>query len=160
MLKSRCRSRLFASRLFSSIPKEIRGVITRIGNYKSCGIIPPPGEVRKESPTFPAIKVVKLAKRGGKVVQDCDVYIGRAINQGGWSLPTSKWHNPFKRANNTREAKIAAIAKFEEYLLRSPQLLRDLPELRGKTLGCWCKTHPDVSCHGDVLKHYAECVSC
>jgi hypothetical protein len=39
MLKSQCRSRPFASRLFSSIPREIRGVIvteTRIGNYKSC----------------------------------------------------------------------------------------------------------------------------
>lgn len=114
--------------------------------------------VRKEDPAPSTTRVVKLARRGGKVVQGCDVYIGRAINQGGWSLSTSKWHNPFKRLEDSRDAKLAAIAKFEEHLLNSPQLLRDLPELRGKTLGCWCKTHPDVPCHGDVLKHYAECL--
>lgn len=113
---------------------------------------------RSEGLPPPTTKVVKLARRGGKVVQDCDVYIGRAINQGGWNLPTSKWHNPFRRADDSREAKEAAIARFEEHLLCSPLLLRDLHELRGKTLGCWCKTSPDVPCHGDVLKHYADSV--
>lgn len=33
-------------------------------------------------------------------------------------------------------------AKVVHYLMKS------LPELKGKTLGCWCKPYP---CHGDVL---------
>ena len=29
-----------------------------------------------------------------------------------------------------------------------PDLMKRLTELKGKTLGCWCKPNP---CHGDVL---------
>lgn len=74
-----------------------------------------------------------------------DVYIGRP----------SKWGNPYTHLKDnhtlaefvvsTREE---AIAKYREYILGKPELLNDLHELEGKTLGCWCK--PD-SCHGDVL---------
>jgi len=33
-----------------------------------------------------------------------------------------------------------------------------LHTLKGKTLGCWCKSHanPDALCHGDVLATLAE----
>jgi hypothetical protein len=83
---------------------------------------------------------------GGKVVQDCDVYIGRMCSMGGWNLPQSKWANPFtvrKEGSAT-----AAIAKYKKYISQNPRLLRDLPELHGKRLGCWCHPGP---CHGDVL---------
>jgi hypothetical protein len=40
------------------------------------------------------------------------------------------------------------IRKYREYLLSNPDLLDRLPELEGKTLGCWCAPKP---CHGDVL---------
>ena len=39
--------------------------------------------------------VVKLSRVNGKVIQDCDVYIGRACFRGGWNLPASKWANPY-----------------------------------------------------------------
>lgn len=91
-------------------------------------------------------RVVRIRRKGGAVVQNCDIYIGRACNMGGWKLPKSKWHNPY----TVREAGSAteAVALYKEYIMKSPTLLRDLPELRGKTLGCWCKPGP---CHGDVL---------
>lgn len=38
-------------------------------------------------------------------------------------------------------------------LEQSPALLAALPELRGKTLWCYC--HPK-SCHGDVLRELAD----
>jgi len=70
-----------------------------------------------------------------------DVYIGR---------PT-KWGNPFVIGKDgTRED---VIAKFEEYLLNNPFLMKALPELKGKTLGCWCAPNP---CHGDVLLRLAN----
>jgi hypothetical protein len=77
-----------------------------------------------------------------------EVYIGRG----------SKWGNPYSHregtlakftVNNRREA----IKKYEEYLLSNEDLLRDLTELKGKVLGCFCKPK---SCHGDVLAKYAN----
>ena len=65
-----------------------------------------------------------------------DVYIGRP----------SKWGNPFEiGVDGTREE---VIVKYREYLLSNKHLMNDLHELKGKTLGCWCKPHP---CHGDVI---------
>jgi len=65
-----------------------------------------------------------------------DVYIGRP----------SKWGNPFSiGVDGTREE---VITKYENWVKNNPDLMRDLPELKGKILGCWC--YPK-HCHGDVL---------
>ena len=67
---------------------------------------------------------------------DYNTYIGRP----------SKWGNPFEIGRDgTREEVIRA---YEEWIRTQPALLNDLVELRGKTLGCWCKP---AACHGDVL---------
>jgi len=65
-----------------------------------------------------------------------DVYIGRP----------GKWGNPFKIGKNGTRKEV--IEKYRKWILKSPKLLKDLKELRGKVLGCWCKPKP---CHGDVL---------
>lgn len=41
------------------------------------------------------MSIVHLKRSNGVVVQDCDVYIGRACNMGGWRLSQSKWYNPY-----------------------------------------------------------------
>ena len=50
--------------------------------------------------------VVKIKRSQGVIVQDCDVYIGRACNQGGWNLPESIWKNPYtiSRCGSAKEA--------------------------------------------------------
>ena len=74
--------------------------------------------------------------------RDFDVYIGRP----------SKWGNPFPiRADRSREE---AIRMFEKWIRLKPKLLGDLPELQGKTLGCFCKE--GLACHGDVLIRLVE----
>ena len=70
-----------------------------------------------------------------------DVYIGRP----------SKWGNPFKLKRG--ESREDVIERYRNWLLKQPSLLTDLHELRGKTLGCWCKPQ---SCHGDVLAELAD----
>ncbi len=61
---------------------------------------------------------------------------------------TSKWGNPFLIGiDGTREE---VITKYAAYLAARPDLLADLPSLRGKRLGCWCAPEP---CHGDVIAH-------
>lgn len=65
-----------------------------------------------------------------------DVYIGRP----------SKWGNPFRIGIDGNRNEV--IEKYRQYIQRRPDLLRDLKELKDKTLGCWCKPK---ACHGDVL---------
>ena len=69
-----------------------------------------------------------------------DVYIGRP----------SKWGNPLAIGRDgTREQ---VIARYERWLRSRPELLAQLGELEGKTLGCWCAPR---ACHGDVLARLA-----
>ena len=64
-----------------------------------------------------------------------DVYIGRP----------SKWGNPFTIGKDGTRDEV--IGLYNRYIIISV-LMGDLEELRGKTLGCWCKPK---ACHGDVL---------
>lgn len=65
-----------------------------------------------------------------------DVYIGRG----------SKWGNPYVIGRHGDRT--AVIAKYKAWILTQPQLLAQLVELKGKTLGCYCAPLP---CHGMVL---------
>lgn len=73
--------------------------------------------------------------------KDYDVFIARP----------SKWGNPFVIGVDGNRTEV--IAKYRAYLLSRPDLMAQLPELRGKVLGCWCK--PSI-CHGDVLAELAN----
>jgi hypothetical protein len=120
-------------------------------NPKRCylmviGIISP-----ESQDTTDGAEVVKLSRKGGVVVQDCDVYIGRRVARGGWNLPSSKWHNPFVAKDSNPESVQEAVNLYEKYVRKSPGLMDSIEELRGKRLGCWCKTSPGAPCHGDVL---------
>ncbi|KAJ3217357.1 hypothetical protein HDU67_008059 [Dinochytrium kinnereticum] len=108
--------------------------------------------------TLTPTRVVCLKRSQGKVVQSCDVYIGRAMYRGGWALPKSVWFNPFSVNVLGREK---AIEKFEAYLTQERlDLMQRLHELRGRVLGCWCKKEPGTACHGDVLKRLADAGAC
>jgi len=72
-----------------------------------------------------------------------DVYIGRGRG--------SRWGNPFVVGRDGDRAEV--IEKYERWLLTQPELLVALPQLRGRTLGCWCAPRP---CHGDVLARLAD----
>jgi hypothetical protein len=102
----------------------------------------------------PITRVVRLRRSHGMLVQGCDVYVGRACFRGGWELTQSKWHNPY----TVRSCGSAAIAvqRFERYLLNNKSLMSQLSELKGKTLGCWCKSTGNEPCHGDVLARLAD----
>ncbi|MCE5309666.1 MAG: DUF4326 domain-containing protein [Acidobacteriales bacterium] len=71
-----------------------------------------------------------------------DVYIGRPGR--GQKGP---WGNPFTLGRDGDRA--AVLAKYRRWLLSHPELVeRARRELKGKTLGCFCKP---LACHGDVL---------
>ena len=95
--------------------------------------------------------VVRIRRAGGELVQDCDIYIGRSCNRGGWNLPHSEWANPFtvKKCGSAQEA----CYRYEEWMKQridgEPQLRDRLSTIDGKVLGCWCE--PGAPCHGQVL---------
>lgn len=95
--------------------------------------------------------VVRLRRVNGVVTQDCDVYIGRKWDRGGWDLEASKWANPFMAKKASEKAE--AVEKFRDYLMDNEELMACIGELKGKSLGCWCKPGP---CHGDVLAELAN----
>jgi hypothetical protein len=74
-----------------------------------------------------------------------DVYIGRP----------SKWGNPFSHKEGTLarykvKTQEEAALSYRNWILNGDgrYLLKFLPELRGKVLGCWCSPNP---CHGHIL---------
>lgn len=82
-----------------------------------------------------------------------DVYIARP----------SKWSNPYTHKDlHKTKAKFQvatrqeAINAYSNYLSESG-LIKDIEELRGKVLGCWCCKYPSdgsektLVCHGQVI---------
>lgn len=88
------------------------------------------------------------------------IYIGRAMRRRG--LAGSPFGNPFPVGHDPDHTQRAgAIASFRRHLMASPELLRALPDLRGKPLACWCRydgtpRKPKNACHGDVLLELLE----
>lgn len=81
-----------------------------------------------------------------------DVYIGRAgKGHDGY------FGNPIRL--NAGETRGSTIERYREYfygrLNGDPEFKRRIHELKGKTLGCFCK--PD-SCHGDIIKEYLDSI--
>ena len=82
-----------------------------------------------------------------------DIYIGR---ENKWlGLESSKWANPFPMKNESMREEV--LTKAEEYFRSKPDLIAALPELEGKTLGCYCAPK---KCHGEILiKLYKEFIN-
>lgn len=81
--------------------------------------------------------------------QRYDVYVGRP--RAGQSERSAPWGNPFVLGVDGNRDQV--IEKFREYLTRNVELMRRLPELKGKVLGCYCAPLP---CHADVLAELAN----
>jgi hypothetical protein len=80
-------------------------------------------------------KVVNLYK------EEYTIYIGRP----------SKWGNPFEIGKDGSREEV--LQKYKKYILKRPELLEMLPQLKNQTLGCFCKPKP---CHGDILIELLE----
>ena len=91
--------------------------------------------------------MVHLKKEKGKIVQDCDVYIGNGISNSSWQLMESKWHNPYHMRWDLLPSQ--RLEKYKVYIMNNPYLVKSFEELRGKRLGCLCKSQE--YCHGNVL---------
>jgi len=90
-----------------------------------------------------------LNKRTDKILPDA-IYVGRP----------SKWGNPFKMNDPLLPAGLsmlgrrkAVIDEYRLWIIRQPDLIDSLSELKGKDLVCWCAPLP---CHADILLQLAN----
>ena len=89
-----------------------------------------------------ATKVVHVSR------QKYDVYIGRGPDPK--TGVEGKWGNLFRLDGMGR---MECVKRHADWLLGCPQLLTSIHEIKGKTLGCWCRP---LFCHGDTLARLAD----
>ncbi len=82
--------------------------------------------------------LIRWAEESGRFV-----YIGDAVRHTHYQR--SPWFNPAKGRKTNHDR---AVNEDRSYILKRPDLLARLSELRGKVLGCWC--YPKA-CHGNIL---------
>lgn len=83
-------------------------------------------------------KVINIFK--DPVPEENYVYIGRPSFYG----------NPYEIGKHGNREQV--LEKYRNYLKSHPDIVgRAKRELKGKTLGCFCKPY---ACHGDILKEY------
>jgi hypothetical protein len=88
-----------------------------------------------------------------------DVYIGRRQWCGRELFEASPLANYFDWKKLGREE---ALRRYEAKIRSRPDLWAMLPELRGKTLACWCAPEGGLTkddplyCHGQVLLRLIE----
>ena len=104
---------------------------------------------QKDIPKIISIRKQNLVKLGYTDLEDWvknpnNLYIGRK-NCFVAGANESKWKNPFPVEKFERDK---CLQKYKNYIMDNNKLLNELSELKGKTLGCWCKPE---KCHGDIL---------
>jgi len=85
-----------------------------------------------------------------------NVYIGRGgilvIDNVRFPKENSIWANPYKIDDSNGITRDNVIEKYRTYIIQKIEnndvLKQKLLQMKGKTLGCWCKPE---ACHGDVL---------
>lgn len=86
------------------------------------------------------------------------VYVGRNYTMGGWRLPNSPFHNPFKVKDDDPDVVGKMVRdEYHPYIMqklqKEPELMELLMSYKGKALACWCSPGP---CHADVLREIIE----
>lgn len=141
-----------------------RGETKRPGKRPNTDAPLPNKRPKQPNPLFPKAEhvgpvtdgravAVRIRRENNHVTQDCDVYVGRQCNRGGWDLARSKWHNPISLRSCNNDA-AECVRRYHAHLKGKPALLAALPELRGKRLGCWCES--GAPCHARLLAALAN----
>lgn len=85
-----------------------------------------------------------------------DVYAGRDMVAQNPKYKDEGYGNPYPLSVSGSRAK--SLSMFSDLLRKDKDLMARARKLKGKTIGCWCKS-PDAyetECHGDILAAAAE----
>ena len=78
------------------------------------------------------------------------VYVGREIDNGTFKHEGSRWGNPHTIREHKSRKKV--VKMFRESITKNDELMKDIGELKGKVLGCFCSPE---QCHAEVLHELA-----
>ena len=78
------------------------------------------------------------------------VYVGHKVNNEKLTHEGSKWGNPHPLKVHKSRSKV--VEMFRETIMENEEVMKDIGELKGKKLGCWCSPH---RCHAEVLHELA-----
>ena len=104
-----------------------------------------------------SVKKENLKKMGYEKLTDWlqnpnHIYIGRNMSFYVEGAIQSKWANPYCAKKYGLEK---CLELYEAYIKNNKILMNSLKELKGKTLGCWCRNIDNIDkkiiCHGDIL---------
>ena len=105
----------------------------------------------RDDDVVPATTVVNLTGHRDDPDFADVVYVGRALYRGGWRLATSPLACPYRVGRDGTRAEV--VGRYRVYPVGRPDLLAELPRLRGGRIGCWCAPLP---CHADVIAELAD----
>jgi len=105
----------------------------------------------RDDDVVPATTVVNLTGHRDDPDFADVVYVGPALYRGGWRLATSPLACPYRVGRDGTRAEV--VGRYRVYLVGRPDLLAELPRLRGGRIGCWCAPLP---CHADVIAELAD----
>lgn len=82
--------------------------------------------------------------------------VGRSAALSAILREGSPWQNPLKVGPDGSRTQV--VMRYAKELEANQPLRQRLPELKGLTLGCWCKSRKNLFtlCHGDVLAAAAD----
>ena len=122
-------------------------------------------EIKRDITKTICLKIDNLRKCGYTDLKDWmskdnNVYVGRGrifITYPDKSRETfvyagNKFGNVYKVGTDGTIEEVCK--KYRDYILNTPGLLNSLLELKGKTLGCFCRQ--DGECHAKILKSLVE----
>ena len=98
-------------------------------------------------------RIVNLQVKNGEQ-PPFDVYIGRMVEHTDFT-ENSIWHNPYPIETYGKRSLIL----YERDLRKNKGLMKKLPDLRNKTLGCWCintSSSKNPRCHGQIILKIME----
>ncbi len=81
------------------------------------------------------------------------VYIGRNAMYLAYRSRDDSWGNPHRMQGYSDAERQRVIAAYIDHLFSRPDLLKRIPDLRGRQLACYCAPK---ACHGDVLAELAN----
>ncbi len=103
-------------------------------------------------------KCTRLPRRDflDPLLLDTAIWTQKAVTSPGYPpMPASDlWSHPNRRWFGTPTPDV--YASYEEHLLNTPSLLRQLPTLIGRSLWCWCGDGPENRCNAEALVKWAN----
>lgn len=82
------------------------------------------------------------------------IFIGKGDNKKIFHYKGSKFANPYKVGKKEGEYTVEESLKLYKKYLKDTGLIKDVKELKGKTLGCFCDQKNE--CHAKILASLAE----